>query len=290
MRHLALLPLMAVALAGATAAHAADIASYVIEPEVKLVTDQRTRGISDSLGRPGAQLSVQFAHESGVIALVQASTVSKKAFTRSDGYNLLFAGGWRAGDPEGFHYGFGLAAEVFPGAKFDAPYGFDFGAGAPADVRSTRYDTSYAVIELGWGALEGRILNVISKNYRGASTGGVCGQLLAVSTDPTKALECYARGDQDSRGSWLFDLDYKLALTDATSLKLHAGTQRIRHFDEVNYSDYAVGVMHRQWGFDWSADYIVPKTKVREIFQVADGDRLRAADSKRLVLAVSRKF
>ncbi|GKS93469.1 TorF family putative porin [Acidovorax sp. SUPP2825] len=271
-------------------AQADETASYAVETEVKLLSDQRTRGLSDSLNRPGAQLAVQFAHESGVIALAQLSTISNKVYTGSDGYNVLLATGWRFGDPDGWHYGVGVASELFPGAKFDAPYGFDASTGTPTDFRTTKYNSTYAVLELGWGALDARILTVLSKNYRGASTSGVCGQMLALSADPTKALDCYARGDHDSRGSWLADLDYKIPLDDKTTLKLHAGIQRIKNFKEANASDYSIGVLHKRWGFDWSAEYVMPKTRTRELFQVVDGDKIRAVDGNRLVLAVSRKF
>jgi len=85
------------------------------------VTDQRTRGISDSLLRPGAKLSIQAAHESGLIGLVEAATVSKKQFQGSNGLALTVAGGYRFGDPDAWHFGVGMAAEVLPGARFDAP-------------------------------------------------------------------------------------------------------------------------------------------------------------------------
>ncbi|BEP85133.1 MULTISPECIES: TorF family putative porin [unclassified Variovorax] len=271
-------------------AYADETASYSLETEVKLLSDQRNRGISESFNQPAIQLGVQFAHESGVIALAQLTTVSRKVNLGSDGYALLLGSGYRFGDPEGWHFGLGVATEVFPGAKFDAPHSFDVNTGVAADVRTSKYNTSYALLEVGWGALEGRILNVISKNYRGVNTGSVCGTLLALSADPSKALDCYARGDHNSRGSWLLDLDYKLALTDRTSLKLHAGTQRIRNFKEANYSDYSIGLLHKRWDMNWSIEYVIPKTKVRELFQVVENNKIRAVDSNRLVLSVSRKF
>ena len=165
-----------------------DVASYALETEIKLVSDQRTRGVSDSMRGPGVQMSVQLAHESGVIALAQLASVSKKYYTNSDGYNLLLATGYRFGDPEAWHFGVGVAAEFFPGAKFDAPYAFDMGTGTPTDFRTTNYNTRYLVLEAGWGALEGRVLSVLSDAYRGANTGGVCAQMLAFMADPTQAL------------------------------------------------------------------------------------------------------
>jgi len=278
-------------LAGVVAqALAAETASYAVDTEVKVTSDQRTRGISDSLNRPGLKLSVQAAHESGLIGLVEFSSVSKKQFLEGDGVGVTLAGGYRFGDPEGWHFGAGLATELFPGAKFEAPHGFDLATGTPTDVQTTRYNSTFAVAEIGYGALEGRILNVISKTYRGADTGGVCGTMLALMPDPTQALECYARGDHGSRGSWLFDLDYKVNLTPATTLNLHGGYQKIAHFKEANFSDYRIGVTHKRWGFDWNADWVTTNTRVRELYLALDGDTLRATDGNKFVVSVSRRF
>jgi hypothetical protein len=269
---------------------AADTASFAVDTDVKLASDQRTRGISDSLNRPGVKLSVQAAHESGLIGLVELSSVSKKQFFEGSGLGATLAGGYRFGDSEGWHFGVGLAAEAFPGAKFHAPHVLDFEAGTPADFRATKYDSAFAVAEIGFGPLEGRVLNVISKTYRGANTGGVCGTMLLLMSDPTKALECYARGDHGSRGSWLIDVDYKLSLDPATTLGLHGGYQKIANFKEANFSDLRIGVIHKRWGFDWGADWVTTNTRVRELYLVRDGERLRATDGNRFVVSVSRRL
>jgi len=275
----------------ATISFAADkTASYAIDTEVKLTTDQRTRGISDSLNKPAVKLSVQAAHESGLVAIAELASVSRKQFLDGSGVGVTLAGGYRFGDPEAWHFGLGLATEMFPGAKFEAPHGFDMSIGTPTDFRATNYNSSFAVIEIGYGAIEGRLLNVISKTYRGADTGGVCGTMLALMPDPTQALECYGRGDHGSRGTWLLDLDYKLNLTPATTLTLHGGYQRITNFKEANFTDLRIGIAHKHWGFEWAADWVTTNTKVRELYLAQDGDTLRATDGNKLVLSVSRKF
>jgi len=271
-------------------AMAAETASYAVDTEVKITSDQRTRGVSDSLNRPGMKLSVQVAQESGLIGLAEFSSVSKKQFLDGAGVGVTLAGGYRFGDPEGWHFGVGIATELFPGAKFEAPHGFDLDTGTPTDFRTTRYDSAFAVAEIGYGALEGRILNVISKTYRGADTGGVCGSMLALMPDPTQALDCYARGDHGSRGSWLLDLDYKYGLTPTTTLNLHAGYQKIANFKEANFSDYRIGVTHKRWGFEWNADWVTTNTRVRELYLAQDGDTLRATDGNKFVVSVSRRF
>lgn len=276
--------------AAAPSLAAEETASFAVTTEVKFSTDQRSRGVSDSLNGPGMKLSVQAAHESGLVGLAEFATVSRKQFLDGAGLGVTLAGGYRFGDPDGWHYGAGLAAELFPGAKFDAPHGFDMATGAPTDWRSTKYNSAFAVAEIGYGNLEARVMNVISKTYRGANTGGVCGTMLSLMADPTPALDCYARGDHNSRGSWLFDVGYKHALNPTTTLNLHAGYQKIANFKEANFSDYSIGITHKRWGFNWGAEWMTTRTRVRELYVAMDGARPRATDNSRLVLSVSRSF
>jgi Bacterial protein of unknown function (Gcw_chp) len=282
---------LATALSGAAApVFSQEMASLAVSTDVKLTSDVRSRGISDSFNRPGAKLSVQVAHESGLVGVAEFATVSKSQFTGSKGLGVTLAGGYRFGDPEGWHYGVGLATELFPSAEFEAPHGFDMATGSPVDFRRTKYDSAFALAEIGYGALEARVMNVISKTYRGANTGGVCGTMLSTMVDPMPGLACYARGDHDSRGSWLFDLGYKVELSPTTTLNLHGGYQRIANFKEANFADYSVGLTHKRWGFSWSAEWVSTRTKVKELYLATNGEKVRATDNDRLVLAVSRGF
>jgi hypothetical protein len=279
------------------------VASYQLDTTVTLLSDQTTRGTSDSLMEPAVKLSVQLAHESGFVALAEIVNANKKEFTNSDGYSMTLAGGYRFGDPEGWHFGVGLAAEIFPGAKFDAPHQVAIDDGSvtgmpgfplPFDSRTTNYNSNFAVLEIGYGALEGRILDVISKTYRAGDTGGVCGQMLDVAAstggDLTNALACYARGEQNSRGTLLFDLDYKIPVAPATTLTLHAGYQKMANFSEADFADYRVSLTRKQWGFDWNVDFITTRTKTPELFMVRDGNDFRRIDDNKVVLSVSRRF
>jgi hypothetical protein len=267
-----------------------DAVTNQLSTEVKLLSDQRTRGISDSLMQPAAKLGLEFAHESGFVAVADIVNVSKKQFLDGQGLGLTMGTGYRFGDPEAWHFGVGLAAEIFPGAKFNAPHSFDMNTGTPADFRDTNYNSTFAVLEIDYGPIEGRIINVLSKTYRGADTGGVCGAMLQFATDPTQALNCYARGDQNSRGTLLFDIDYRVNIASATTLTLHAGRQQVANFPEANFNDFRVGLTRKQWGLNWGVDWVKTQTKARELYLVQDGDHLRATDSARVVASVSHRF
>lgn len=288
-RLIRLLATTALTLAG-SAALAQDTASFSLDVQATVTSDLRNRGISDSLLGPAAKISLQAAHESGVIGLLEFFSVSKKQFLDGAGLGVLAGVGYRWGDPEGWHFGAGAATERFPGARFDAPHAIDLATFTPMDVRRTRYDSDFVLLEAGYGALETRLLGVVSKTYRGADTGGVCGQILLVSAEPTAGLACYARGDHNSRGTWLADVNYHIELNPQTTLNLHAGRQTVRHFSEANTTDFAVGVTHRRWGFAFTAEALAVHTRAREVYLVPDGNRLRATDNNRLVLSVSRKF
>lgn len=272
-------------------AHATeDTTSIAVDTRIKLSTDIRSRGTSDSLLQPGVRFNANVAHESGWVGFMDLATASKKQFLGSNGLSAVVGTGWRTGDPDGWHFGLGAATEFFPGARFEAPHSIDLESFTPTNVKKTNYNSSFAVLEAGYGALEFRAMNQLSKTYRGLNTGGVCGTLMVFNPDPMVGINCFGRGDKNSRGSWLFDMDYKIPLSPQTSLNLHAGIQRIKNFREANMEDYAIALTHKRWGFEFTAEWLVTRTQARELYLYQDGNRLRAVDNNKLVLTVAHKF
>jgi hypothetical protein len=275
------------------------IAQYSLDTSVRLMSDRRSRGISDSYRRPAAELHVEAAHASGLVGVFEVGTVSRHVYPESDGFNLLVAAGYRWGNPDGWHFGVGAAHERFPGAHFEAPTAIEIvidpGTGmpalAPAGVRDFNFTTSYAVLEFGYGALEARYLNVLSRDFRGINTGMVCGTLLLQREDPTSGLDCFARGDHGSRGSHLLDLDWQHPIDGRTWLLLHGGIQRVKHFSEANGWDWRAGVKHSRWGVDWTLEAVGARMKTRELFIGFDGSGgSKRLDGTGVVFTVAKTF
>jgi hypothetical protein len=277
-----------------------EFATYEVDVSATLVNDVRTRGISDSLLKPALRLSTEIAHESGMVGMAELVKVSKTQFPDGKGLGLTLGAGYRFGDPDAWHFGVGVASEIFPGANFTAPHGIvmtDTPIGVlpvPVDESKTNFNSNFLVLEVSYGALEGRILNVVSSTYRGADTGGVCGAMLnynySMGLDVTSALECYDRGDKDSRGTLLYDLDYTIDLAAATKLRLHAGYQDVANFPEADFADYGIGLTRKQWGFEWAIDYLTTRTKARELYLVYDNGEWRETDNNKLLVSVKRDF
>jgi hypothetical protein len=163
-------------------------------------------------------------------------------------------------------------------------------------VRDFDFNTSYAVFEFAYGAVEARYVQVVSKDFRGANTASVCGTLLnaalAAQQDPTPALDCYARGDLDTRGTQLLDVDYKRSLNGRTQLTLHGGVKRFNNFSEADMADWRVGVEHKRWGATWSAEVTGTHTKNRVLYQGIDSNsgETRQLDGTALVLTGAYSF
>jgi len=271
-----------------------EISSYSIDTTLKLSSDRKSRGVSDTFGRPGVDLTVEAAHESGLVGQFQLGTVSRFNYPDSNRLNPLLALGWRGGDPDGLHYGVGAAREWFLRAKVNgAPTGFDAEFN-PTGVADTRFHTSYLLGELGWGIFTARYLHVVSKDFRGANTSTICASYLPAMMaggDPTAAMDCYGRGMQHSRGTQLLDLDMAYPINGTTKLIGHLGWQRVRHFSQMNTVDYRLGLEHTRWGFVWGAEVAGARAKNRDMFIAADdGGKIRRMDGTKLILSVAKRF
>lgn len=88
----------------------------------------------------------------------------------------------------------------------------------------------------------------------------------------------------------LADLNYRIDLDPRTTLNLQVGVQKVKHFREADTTDDPGGATHKRWGFDFSAARPGVNTRVREVYLVPDGKRLRVVGNSRLVVGVARKF
>lgn len=277
------------------------VQTYSLDFEIKAMTDRRNRGVSDSYNNPALEFSVNAAHESGLVGLLQIGTASQTIFPNGNGTSVLGAVGFRRGDVERFHYGFGVAQEWFPGAHVEAPTGVDWvttgATGVPTFTgqSDTKFDTSYLVVELGWGIVETRYLYVLSKDFRGNNAATLCGSTYLVPAlmggDPTQAMNCYDSGPRQTGGSHLLDLDIKYPLNGQTKLITHLGYQSVKNFSEIDGWDYRLGLVHTHWGMDFSADIVGAALRNRDFANVADSNgNTRRIDSTTLVLGVAKRF
>ncbi len=272
------------------------VQSYSLDIEAKVLTDRKNRGVSDTYNRPGAQLTIEAVHETGLLGYLQLGTVRKEIFPDTNGLQVTGAFGYRWGKPDGWHYGVGLAQEWFPGAKVnDAPTGIDWTTGAPTGVTNTRFDTTYAVFEFAYGIVEARYLYVLSQDLRGNNTATICGSTympaVLAGGDPGKAIACYDGGFKHSGGSHLLDIDVKHPLTGQTKLVGHLGFQKLHNFRDGDLVDYRAGVVHARWGLDFGAELAGAFLRNRELAVVLDSaGNSKKVDRATIILSLAKRF
>ncbi|MDE2429510.1 MAG: hypothetical protein KGM99_12320 [Burkholderiales bacterium] len=272
------------------------IQSYSLDVEAKLLSDRKNRGISDTFNGPGAEINITAVHESGFVGYLQLGTVSKTLFVGGNGAQVTAALGYRGGQSDAFHYGVGFAQEWFPGAKVEnAPTNIDWATGEPTGLVDTKFDSSFALIEFGYGILEGRYLYVLSKDFRGNNTATLCGgtylPAVLAGGDPANAISCYGDQYKNSGGSHLLDLDMKYALNGQTKLLAHLGYQKIKNFSGLDAWDYRLGLLHTRWGLDFSAEVVGAHLNNRDFAVVTDSSgQSKKMDRTTLVLAVAKRF
>ncbi|HEY0061101.1 MAG TPA: hypothetical protein VGC21_03205 [Telluria sp.] len=272
------------------------VQSYSLDIEAKVLTDRKNRGVSDTYNRPGAELTMEAVHESGLVGYLQLGTVRKEIFPDTNGLQVTGALGYRWGKPEGWHFGLGAAQEWFPGAKVNnAPTGIDWTTGEPTGLTDTKFDTTYAIFEFAYGVIEARYLYVTSKDLRGNNTAIICGSTympaVLAGGDPAKAIACYEGGFEHSRGSQLLDVGVEHKLTGQTKLIGHLGFQKMRHFRDADLVDYKFGVVHTRWGLDFGAEIAGAVLRNRELAVVPDSDgRTKKVDRAALILSLAKRF
>ena len=93
-----------------------------------------------------------------------------------------------------------------------------------------------------------------------------------------------------SSGSGYLDLNANFEIADKTTLILHAGRQTVRHYGQLNYTDYKLGVA-RDLGFATLGLALIGTNAERAWYTVTDG----AGNSKDIggttaVLSLSKTF
>lgn len=270
--------------------------SYSLDIEAKVLTDRKNRGVSDTYNRPGAELTMEAVHESGMVGYLQLGTVRKEIFPDTNGLQVTGALGYRWGNPDGWHYGVGVAQEWFPGSKVnDAPTGIDWSTGQPTGVTNTRFDTTYGIFEFAYGVVEARYMVVLSEDLRGNNTAIICGSTympaVLAGGDPAKAIACYDAGFKHSRGSHLLDIGIEHKLDGRNKLIAHIGFQKMRNFRDADLVDYKLGIVHTRWGLDFGAELAGAVLRNRELAVVLDSaGNSRKVDRAAVILSLAKRF
>lgn len=228
-----------------------------ITANVSLVSDYRFRGISQSFERPAIQGGFDWSHASGLYLGNWNSSISGNQYPNGASIEMDFYGGYKFPITPQLTADVGGILYYYPGAFYD---GF-----APSKPRFTNFEV-----------------------YGGVTWTAFSAKLYVATTDFFGLDEQV--GGRGSAGSAYLDLNYSLEIAPKTTLGLHLGHQKVRHYDALDYTDYRIGVT-----YDWSGVMLgaaVVGTNADKALYVASNaaGTTRQVGSTGLVLSVSKSF
>lgn len=251
-----------------TIAHAEDApAASPLTGNFTLATDYRFRGISQTKKGPAIQGGIDYAHESGFYVGVWGSNVNS---------SVQYAGG--AG-METDVYG-GYRGEITPGLGFDVGYLYYYYSGAnmsKAGGPDQTYNNQEIYGSLSYEGLTAKVSYAIS-DYFGlnAKTAGFLSGLPA---------------NGDSKGTVYYDLSYSKEVAPKLTLAAHVGHTSYRHYSELDYTDYKLGLTYDVNGWLLGAAYVGNSVKSggKPFYTSADTDA-KELWKDTIVLSVGKTF
>ena len=95
----------------------------------------------------------------------------------------------------------------------------------------------------------------------------------------------------NSKGSSYLDLNANFEVADKTTLTLHAGRQTVRHYGNLNYTDYKIGIA-RDFGFATVGLAVVGTNADKNYWRLSNtsGTKTKMLGTSTAVLSVSKTF
>lgn len=216
LRRLPALPLAAsLALLAPLCGHAqtTTASGWTLSGTAGLVSDYLFRGVSQTQGKPAAQLTFDATHRDGWFAGLFGSGVSNAAYPNGGGNEIDLYGGWRTELSPGVGLELGFISYWFPGAFT-----------RDADGKHVSYDTQELHAAISHGAASAGIWHAVSSHWSGF------------------AVDPYSGANKSSRGSTYIEANWNLEIAPGWTLNLHAGRQIVKNFAPYNFTDVKVGV------------------------------------------------
>jgi len=227
-----------------------------LSANLALVSDYRFRGLSQSFRQPALQGGFDYVHPSGFYLGNWNSSLSGNQYNNGAGLEMDFYGGYRFEPAPDFSADVGLLYYLYPGASIGSS--------------GEKYDNAELYVGFGYRWLSIKysygLTDFFGLNTRsGGANGG-------------------------SRGSGYLDVGASFEIADKTTLSLHAGHQMVRHYGELNYTDYRIGVA-RDFGFATLGLALVGTDADRALYTVSDGTgEGKNVGATGVVLSLSKNF
>lgn len=238
------------------AQQAAATPEHTFTGNMTLANDYRFRGISQTFGKATLQGGFDYAHSSGFYAGNWNSNVSGVQYPGGASLEMDFYTGYKFAPMPDVTADIGVLYYYYPGATIGT-------TGEKFDNTEIYFGASYK-----W--FSAKYSYGVSDFFGLNSTTGFA-----------------ARGD--SKGSGYLDVNANFEIAEKTTLTLHAGHQKVKHYGEFDYTDYKIGVA-RDFGFATLGLAVIGTNADAAFYTATNGTKSKDLSKTTGVLSLSKTF
>jgi uncharacterized protein (TIGR02001 family) len=244
---------------------AAPASPHTFTGNLTVATDYRFRGISQTFRQPALQGGFDYSHSSGFYIGNWNSNVSGNLFLNGAGLEMDFYGGYKFEPVKDLTADIGLLYYYYPGAEIGAT--------------GVKYNNGEIYLGATYKWLSAKYSYGLTDFFGLKST-----------TAPVYAFTALP-ANGDSKGSGYLDLTANFEVADKTILTLHAGHQTIRHYGELDYTDYKIGIA-RDFGFATVGFAVIGTNADENYWKLSNtsGTKTKELGNTTAVLSVSKTF
>ena len=238
---------------------------HSVTGNLALTSNYIFRGVSQTFDRPAVQGGFDYAHASGVYLGTWASNVSGNTYTNGS-LEWDIYGGYNGKINDDLGYTVGLLEYYYPGAK-------------TSTTPSNKYNTLEGNVGVSYKTFSLKYSRTFN-NYFGVDQNNTPANFNTSASDAANG---------DSKGSGYWDAGANFELPQKVTLGLHLGHQKVRHYGNLDYTDYKISLGKEFAGFNFSLAYTNTNAKTAYYKFTANSETKELADST-VILSVGKTF
>ncbi|MBL8486352.1 MAG: hypothetical protein JNK22_04635 [Rhodocyclaceae bacterium] len=254
---------------------AAPASPHTFTGNVALVSDYRFRGVSQTYKLPAVQGGFDYSHASGFYVGTWASNVSGNLYPNGAGLEWDFYGGYKFEPIQDLGIDVGVLYYWYPGAYYNV-------------ATRDKFNNTEIYLGLTYKWFSAKYSHAVSDYFgiKGNTYSGYAG----INADGTPTGNTMPVTTANSRGSGYLDLNANFEIMDKTTLGLHVGHTSVRHFGDLSYTDYKIGLT-RDFGWATLGAAVVGTNAKTQYYRYCNtSPNCKDPRDTTLVLSISKTF
>jgi hypothetical protein len=240
-----------------------------------IASDYRFRGISQTYRGPAIQGGIDYAHDSGFYVGNWNSNVSSLVYSGGAGIEMDFYGGWKKAFGD-FGLDVGFIYYYYPNAEWNSNVGSTNG--------TKKFDNQEVYVGGSWKWISAKYSYALS-DYFGLNKEQAAGGYWTNRNNGFAPL-----GDNgNSKGTYYLDVTATYPVSDKFSVIGHVGKLNVKHYSDLNYTDYKLGATYDFNSWILGAAFVGTNAK-KDWYYTGGAKGIKSTGESTVVFSVAKTF